>query len=170
MAQQLPTILNCHYEVRSPEPCTVTDAGGIHLCTALSGCMAYFYGDGHPVTLSSDLASMRWVPMPPERAPWQCVAVDALDAVLVLENRCIYCAGELASLTLDAGQIAEGFFCEICFTSGAVPTALSMPEGWNWYGDALSNGVFVPQSNTRYRVVVLWDGVFVRAAAEGVKL
>lgn len=58
MSQQLETLLNHRYEVRGPEPCTVTDAAGITVLSASPGTPAYFVADGRPVTLSSDAATM----------------------------------------------------------------------------------------------------------------
>ena len=170
MAQQLTTIQNYHYEVRSPEPCSVTDAEGIHFCTALPGCMADFYGDGKLVTLSSDLARMREIPGRQEQTPWEASPVAGDAAALILHNRVIYRAGELRELTLNADMESDTLFCEICFTSGATPTALSVPAEWKWFGEHLTDGVFVPQSQTRYRLVVLSDGMFIRAAAEGIAM
>ncbi len=58
MSQQLETLLNHRYEVRSPEVCTVTDAADTLIFTVSPGCPASFVADGHPVTLSSDAATM----------------------------------------------------------------------------------------------------------------
>ena len=168
MAQQIDTIANYRYEVRSPESCSVIDSEGIHLCTALPGCMAEFHGDGRPVTLSSDYARMRVVPRREDPQPWICLAVETQEASLILRHRIIYRAGELKALTLNNDMAADTMYCEICFTSGDTPTALSVPAEWKWFGDHLSDGVFVPQCNNRYRLVVLSDGVYIRAAAEGV--
>ena len=170
MSQQLKTIQYQRYEVRSPEPCEVSDAEGLHLCTALPGCMAEFYGDGRPVTLSSDQARMREIPGRREQKPWEASTVAGDEAALVLHNRVIYRAGEMRSLTLNADMESDTFFCELGFTSGATPTALSVPAEWKWFGEHLTDGVFVPQSQTRYRLVVLSDGMFIRAAAEGIAM
>ena len=132
--------------------------------------MAEFYGDGRPVTLSSDQARMREIPGRREQKPWEKSPVDGDEATLILHNRVIYRAGEMRSLTLNADMESDTFFCELSFTSGATPTALSVPTEWKWFGEHLTDGVFVPQSQTRYRLVVLSDGMFIRAAAEGVAL
>lgn len=58
MSQQLETLLNHRYEVRSPEACTVTDAADTLILTVSPGTPAYFIADGHPVTLSADSATM----------------------------------------------------------------------------------------------------------------
>lgn len=170
MSQQFKTIQYQHYEVRSPESCKVTDAEGIHLCTALPGCVADFYGDGRSVTLSSDQARMREIPGRREQKPWNASPVDGDEATLILHNRVIYRAGEMRSLTLNADMESDTLFCELSFTSGATPTALSVPAEWKWFGDHLSDGVFVPRPQTRYRLVVLSDGWFIRAYAEGVEI
>lgn len=170
MAQQFETLYNQLYEVRSPEHCKVTDASGIHICTAIPGCTAEFYGDGHPVTLSSDAAVLREINFRITPQPWKVHAIDGAEANLSLQHRMIYRAEELKSLVLNDSDAVSDFFCEICFTSGNVPTALIVPASWKWSGEDVSNAAFVPQSNTRYRLVVLSDGAFVRAAAEGVSI
>lgn len=170
MSQQFETLLNHRYEVRSPEACTVTDSSGIHLCTAIPGCVAEFYGDGFPVTLSAESALLREIPTLREVQPWKVSTLSAGAGPTTLRSGCIYRAGELASLSLNADAAEDRFFCELCFTSGSVPTSLTVPAAWKWTGEHLSNGVFVPQANFRYRLVVLSDGVFIRAAAEGVAL
>ena len=170
MSLQFDTILNHRYEVRSPEPCMITDAEGIHLCTSIPGRMAEFFGDGQPVTLSSDSAVLREIPTLREVQPWRVMVMEGNMCPITLHSACIYRAGELASLSLNADVAEDRFFCELCFTSGSVPTSLTVPEEWKWTGEHLSNGVFVPQANFRYRLVVLSDGVFIRAAAEGVAL
>lgn len=58
MSQQLETLLNHRYEVRSPEACSVTDAADTLILTVSPGTPAYFTADGHPVTLSADSATM----------------------------------------------------------------------------------------------------------------
>ena len=58
MSQQLETLLNHRYEVRSPEACTVSDAADTLILTVSPGTPAYFIADGHPVTLSADSATM----------------------------------------------------------------------------------------------------------------
>lgn len=58
MSQQLETLLNHRYEVRSPEACSVTDAADTLILTVSPGTPAYFIADGHPVTLSADSATM----------------------------------------------------------------------------------------------------------------
>ncbi len=113
---------------------------------------------------------MREIPGRREQKPWNASPVDGDEATLILHNRVIYRAGEMRSLTLNADMEADTLFCEICFTSGSTPTTLSVPAEWKWSGDHMSDGVFVPQPNNRYRLVVLSDGVFIRAAAEGVAL
>lgn len=170
MSQQLKTMLNQRYEVRCNEPCTVTDAAGLHLCTAIPGCVAEFFGDGHPVTLSADSAVMRELPYRAEIIPWNLRRVENLSSAINLEHKLLYRAGELAELTLRLDSPQDDLFCELCFTSGSTPTALTAPAEWKWSGDHLSGGVFVPQSNTRYRLVVLSDGLFIRAAAEGIAI
>lgn len=170
MAQILKTLYNQLYEVRSPELCKVTDASGIHICTAIPGCTAEFYGDGHPVTLSSDVAILREINFPRTPLRWNICAVDGSIANLDLQHRIIYRAETLRSLTLNISALADDFICEMCFTSGNTPTSLTVPADWRWGGEHVSNGTFVPLANTRYRLVVVFDGVFVRAAAEGVAI
>lgn len=58
MSQQLETVLNYRYEVRSSEPCTVTDSDEKLIISVSPGYPACFVADGHPVTLSSDSATM----------------------------------------------------------------------------------------------------------------
>lgn len=171
MPQELDTQLNHLYEVRSPETCTVTDSSGILLSTAIPGCVAEFFGDGHPVVLSSDAAVMRELPYRPEFIPWKLVNFENIpDGILNLNHKKLYRAGELRALVLRVDAQRDDFFCDICFTSGTPPTALTVPADWKWSGDHLSDGVFVPQPNTRYRLVILSDGVFIRASVQGVKL
>lgn len=58
MSQQLTTLLNHRYEVRSPEICSVTDADEKLIITVSSGAPGHFIADGRPVTLSADSATM----------------------------------------------------------------------------------------------------------------
>lgn len=170
MAQTLDTLLNHRYEVRSPEPCKITDAAGIHICTAIPGCVGDFFGDGHPVTLSSDAAVMRELPYQQDFVPWILSPIASDEVSICLGHKRLHRAGELAALELSAETVADDFFCDLCFTSGSTPTALTAPAAWKWSGEHLSDGVFVPQPNMRYRLVVVSDGLFIRAAAEGIAL
>ena len=113
---------------------------------------------------------MREIPAVHQVDSWKVSLIEDGSGETTLRNRYIYRAGELAALSLNADAADDRFFCELCFTSGSVPTSLTVPEEWKWTGEHLSNGVFVPQANFRYRLVVLSDGVFIRAAAESVAL
>lgn len=169
MAQQLKTILNKQYEIRTPELCTVTDASGILLCTAAPGCMAHICGDGYPITLSSDAAIMREIPGILSRA-WNVQYVSGSTVELEMKTNMVYRSWELASLTLSADQYSDDFISEICFSSGERATELIAPDTWKWSGHHISGSYFVPQPNTRYRLVLMYDGLFLRASVEGVEL
>ncbi|MBE6415977.1 MAG: hypothetical protein E7032_05520 [Akkermansiaceae bacterium] len=166
MAQKLDTLLNYRYEVRSPETCTITDLAGIHLCTAVPGCVAEFFGDGHPVTLSSDLAVMRSIPGRPAQSRTLHL-VDSDSASLELQADHVYRAGESTSLALNVSEPAADFICELSFSCGSIAAEFSSPAEWRWRGDDVADGAFVPAANKRYSVVLFSDGVLMRGLVRG---
>lgn len=149
----------------------MSNSDGDLILTVYAGTPVQFAADGREVTLSSDFARMYPVSSNAAISPaWQHVVVSDATASITPRNARIYQAGELVSLTMTAVDAEKDLFCELCFTSGAEATALTAPADWRWFGDHISNGAFVPQANTRYRLVILSDGEYVRAAAEGVTL
>ena len=147
----------------------VTDSRGIHLCTASSGMPAHFYGDGKAVTLSCDAAVVLQVPMPLPQV-WKLSALSDDTTQQTLYSHTVYRAGELAGLALAVADNAADFICELSFTSGCVPTSLTAPDAWRWSGDAVYDGVLVPESGVRYCLVIFSDGEFIRCLVRGVKL
>lgn len=169
MPQDINTTLSWCYEVRSPEPCVVTDSRGIHLCTAFPGVPAHFYGDGKTVTLSCDAAVVLQVAVPLQQV-WKLAALPVDTTQQTLQSYTVYRAAELVALAPVIADDSADFICELSFTSGSEPTSLAAPDSWRWSGDAVYDGAFVPAPGVRYSLVVFSDGEFIRCIVRGVEL
>lgn len=86
-----------------------------------------------------------------------------------LANNTIYDCGELTALTITLpATINADWACQVNFTSGTTPTALTAPNTIKWKGDDLTAGVFVPVASKRYAVLFFTDGVNVRGIVQAV--
>ena len=86
-----------------------------------------------------------------------------------LAGNTIYDCGELTALTITLpATINADWACQVNFTSGTTPTALTAPNTIKWKGDDLTAGVFVPVASKRYAVLFFTDGVNVRGIVQAV--
>lgn len=97
------------------------------------------------------------------------VNVSASTLTQELANNTIYDCGELTDLTITLpATINADWACQVNFTSGTTPTALTAPNTIKWKGDDLTAGVFVPVASKRYAVLFFTDGVNVRGIVQAV--
>jgi hypothetical protein len=97
--------------------------------------------------------------------------ITTLTQKTTLVDNHIFRANEMASIELVLPtSYDDDFICEVDFTSGSTPTALTVVDTIKWSGDDISNGVFVPTPNKRYTIFIWYDGMFIRAKTEGVGL
>lgn len=95
--------------------------------------------------------------------------VSAATLTQELANNTIYDCGELTDLTITLpATINADWACQVNFTSGTTPTALTAPNTIKWKGDDLTAGVFVPVASKRYAVLFFTDGVNVRGIVQAV--
>lgn len=99
------------------------------------------------------------------------IIVEVTDSTLTQElaGNTIYDCGELTDLTITLpATINADWACQVNFTSGTTPTALTAPNTIKWKGDDLTGGVFVPVASKRYAVLFFTDGVNVRGIVQAV--
>lgn len=85
------------------------------------------------------------------------------------ENR----IGEVSNLTLTLpSPIPDDYISILSFTSGATATALDYGESIKWVNGSTDviDGVFVPIPNTRYTIVIRYDGQYVCGEVGGVAI
>lgn len=85
------------------------------------------------------------------------------------ENR----IGEVSSLTLTLpSPIPDDYISILSFTSGATATALDYGESIKWVNGSTDviDGIFVPIPNTRYTIVIRYDGQYVCGEVGGVAI
>ena len=85
------------------------------------------------------------------------------------ENR----IGEVSSLTLTLpSPIPDDYISILSFTSGATATALDYGENIKWVNGSTDviDGIFVPIPNTRYTIVIRYDGQYVCGEVGGVAI
>lgn len=85
------------------------------------------------------------------------------------ENR----IGEMSSLTLTLpSPIPDDYISILSFTSGATATALDYGENIKWVNGSTDviDGIFVPIPNTRYTIVIRYDGQYVCGEVGGVAI
>lgn len=95
--------------------------------------------------------------------------VSAATLTQELAGNTIYDCGELTDLTITLpATINADWACQVNFTSGTTPTALTAPNTIKWKGDDLTAGVFVPVASKRYAVLFFTDGTNVRGIVQAV--
>ena len=77
-----------------------------------------------------------------------------------IASNTIYNCGELTALTVTLPSTLEiDYISQINFTSGSTATQLTAPATIVWDGDSIdTNGLFVPEANMRYTVMLYSDG------------
>lgn len=87
--------------------------------------------------------------------------LSATDSITLADNYC-YQGGEQTSLTIALPESATvGFVAQITFRSGAVPTAITVPQTgfvWDKRGEDVSGGVFTAVANRDYTFVIGYNG------------
>lgn len=84
-----------------------------------------------------------------------------------LADNTIYQCSELSSLTITIPNgITSDYISQINFESGSTATTLTAPNNIIWFGDDLTNNVFVPAVNKQYVVIFYYDGVNVRSIVQ----
>lgn len=84
-----------------------------------------------------------------------------------LADNTIYQASTLSSLTITLPNgLTPDYISQINFTSGSTATTLTAPNTIVWFGDDLTNNVFVPTADKQYVVMFYYDGVNVRGAVQ----
>ena len=88
-------------------------------------------------------------------------ALSATDSITLADNYC-YQGGEQTSLTIAVPSTATvGFVAQITFKSGAVPTAITVPQTgfvFDKRGEDVSGGVFTAVANRDYTFVIGYNG------------
>ena len=94
-------------------------------------------------------------------SPLTIQALSATDSITLADNYC-YQGGEQTSLTIGLPDSATvGFISQITFKSGAVPTAITVPQTgfvWDKRGEDVSGGVFTAVANRDYTFVIGYNG------------
>lgn len=95
------------------------------------------------------------------------VALTGTSVTQELADNTIYQASELASLTISIPNgITSDYISQINFESGSTATTLTAPNTIIWFGDDLTNNVFVPAVNKQYVVIFYYDGTNVRSIVQ----
>mgnify|MGYP007133744751 CR=1 FL=1 len=84
-----------------------------------------------------------------------------------LEDNTVYQASTLGSLTITLPNgVTPDYISQINFTSGNTATTLTAQNTIVWFGDDITNDVFVPTADKQYVVMFYYDGVNVRGAVQ----
>lgn len=95
------------------------------------------------------------------------VALTGTSATQELADNTIYQASELSSLTITIPNgVTPDYISQINFESGSTATTLTAPNTIIWFGDDLTNNVFVPAIGKQYVVIFYYDGVNVRSIVQ----
>lgn len=90
---------------------------------------------------------------------------------VTLETDSIFPCGELTSLIISpSSDIKTGSYADISFTSGNTATNVTAPTDALFSGTDCIDNVFVPVSNTRYNVVIWYDGSYIVGSIQGNRL
>lgn len=92
------------------------------------------------------------------------VTLTGTSVTQELVDNTIYQGSELSSLTITIPTgITPVYISQINFTSGSTPTTLTAPNTIVWFGDDITNDVFVPVANKQYVAMFYYDGMNVRS-------
>lgn len=92
------------------------------------------------------------------------VTLTGTSVTKELVDNTIYQGSELSSLTITIPtEITPVYISQINFTSGSTPTTLTAPNTIVWFGDDITNDVFVPVANKQYVAMFYYDGMNVRS-------
>ena len=93
----------------------------------------------------------------------------ATTATITLADNTIYNGGTQTALTIAVPSAPVlGFLCEIDFSSGATATDWDDDGNLTWFGDNVANNEFTPVANTRYTIMIAYNGVNYMAIAKGI--
>ena len=94
--------------------------------------------------------------------------VSVKSIAIALQNNIIYNANELETLNISvtSSTSAADFICQLNFSSGNIPTVLTLPKDIKWLGDDTETGTFIPSANARYVVIFYNDGLNLRAVTQ----
>lgn len=99
------------------------------------------------------------------------VRSDDIADVELQHNTIIDFTGSVSSLTVSLPSVmAIDYISQLNFSSASTPTEFATVDAIKWTGDDIVSEAFVPQANKRYTVLFYYDGLFVRAVAQGVAL
>lgn len=99
------------------------------------------------------------------------VSSETTAAIELEHNKITDFSGEMVSLDVALPSVMEiDYISQINFTSGATATEFTTTDAIKWFGDSVANDAFVPASNTRYSVLFYYDGLNIKAIAQGVAL
>lgn len=125
--------------------------------------------DTHLIKVGDGVTAWNDLPYAGDATGTTIVSVTASTLTQELANNTIYDCGELTALTITLpATINADWACQVNFTSGTTPTALTAPNTIKWKGDDLTGGVFVPVASKRYAVLFFTDGVNVRGIVQAV--
>lgn len=96
------------------------------------------------------------------------IELEATDEITLADNT-LYTGATQTALTIALPSTPIlGFLCEIDFSSGATVTDWDDPGTLDWFGDDVINNEFTPVTNTRYTIIISYDGVNYMAFVKGI--
>ena len=96
---------------------------------------------------------------------------ETTAAIELEHNKITDFSGEMVSLDVALPSVMQiDYISQINFTSGATATEFTTTDAIKWFGDDVANDAFVPASSTRYSVLFYYDGLNIKAIAQGVAL
>lgn len=99
------------------------------------------------------------------------VSSETTAAIELEHNKITDFSGEMVSLDVALPSVMQiDYISQINFTSGATATEFTTTDAIKWFGDDVANDAFIPASNTRYSVLFYYDGLNIKAIAQGVAL
>ena len=99
------------------------------------------------------------------------VSSETTAAIELENNKITDFSGEMVSLDVALPSVMQiDYISQINFTSGATATEFTTTDAIKWFGDDVENDAFIPASNTRYSILFYYDGLNIKAIAQGVAL
>ena len=100
------------------------------------------------------------------------VSIAATDSITIADNT-IYEGGTQTALTVavPSSGMDVDFVSQICFKSGATATTFTQTAGdivWDENSVDLDDGVFVPEANKNYTIIIFYNGFNFIGISEGV--
>lgn len=90
--------------------------------------------------------------------------VTGADVAIHLTRSAAYTLQRPATLSITAERPEAGIYVSysITFSSGEVPTVLTVPDGWVFSGQDCVDGVFAPAAGSSYEMVGTWHNGVIR--------